>query len=86
MSSEKVRRYDLNLTQVIHLGETHADYVAEMLEREGTGRYIEYADVAGLVEAMKKVHELASHPTRPFEESNDEIERLARNELARWQS
>lgn len=81
MSVEKVRRYNLNLTQVIHLGETQADYVAEMLEREGTGRYIEYADVAGLVEALSSLVDAC-----PSDYVDHSAISNARNELARWQS
>lgn len=81
MSIEKVRRYDLNLTQVIHLGETQADYVAEMLERGGTGRYIEHADVAGLVEALSEMLYACNHMS--LEQSHKD---KARSELARWQS
>jgi hypothetical protein len=89
MSIEKVRRYvftgEPGGIGVGMRGDLLVNDPAHPVALNRT-EYIEYADVAGLVEAMKKVHELASHPTRPFEESNDEIERLARNELARWKS
>lgn len=83
MSIEKVKRYEPNPASTF-LADGVVLHEAEMLECEGSGRYIEYADVAGLVDVLAK---LVSH-TRGAEIllKVEETETLAnaRNELARW--
>jgi hypothetical protein len=82
MSTEKVRRYDMQTDWFKH--EHGKALVAKMV---GTphGRYIEYADVAGLVEALKEARaelELANQQDGLEPYNNPRIN----DELARWQS
>jgi hypothetical protein len=75
MSAAKVRRYEFATCQC----------GCEKVERfhTDTGRYIEYADVAGLVESVETLlFELTVCQT----EASDGVIKHARNELARWQS
>jgi hypothetical protein len=71
MSAEKVRRY------------AEVSGWNQNLREAEDGRYIEYADVAGLVESVETLlFELTVCQT----EARVDVINKARNELARWQS
>lgn len=72
MSIEKVVRYELASHQI--------GFGTEAFPVESsTGRYIEYADVAGLVEALHRAAQSAGFQYMTYE-TRDIID----NELARW--
>lgn len=76
MSAQKVRRWELESKQF--------GFGTEAFPIESSdGRYIEYADVAGLVEALRNLLSV-NGATEAFDAIA--AKKDARNELARWQS
>lgn len=74
MSIEKVRRWDMA-----------RDGAGYRMDEGEDGRYIEYADVEGLVEAIKALLPWAESASYGGPDIEADIDN-ARNELARWQS